>query len=52
MQEMVELTKKSEEVVINPLHVQLLSHPYMGSLSLRGSPAQFGPVVDTLPDVS
>ena len=48
MKEMMELTQNREEIPVLPLHVQMLSHPYMGSLSLRGAPAQFGPSFDNI----
>jgi len=48
MKEMMELTQNRDEIPVQPLHVQLLSHPYMGSLSLRGAPAQFGPSFDNI----
>ena len=48
MKEMMELTQNRDEIAVQPLHIQLVSHPYMGSLSLRGSPAQFGPSFENL----
>ena len=52
MQEMIDLSKTNEELPVYPLHVQILSHPYMGAISLRGSPAQFGPAFEDVKGVS
>lgn len=43
MHEMMELSKAGNgEVNPMPAYVQLISSPYMGSIALKGGPAQFG----------
>ncbi|XP_076822172.1 ER degradation-enhancing alpha-mannosidase-like protein 3 [Clavelina lepadiformis] len=52
MQEMIELSKMEKSEVANkPVHVQLISHPFLGSLAFRGGPAQFGPRLENIEGV-
>ena len=52
MQEMIELSKMEQSEVANkPVHVQLISHPFLGSLAFRGGPAQFGPRLENIEGV-